>query len=143
MEQLTIPGVDDAQRISTPTQEEVDKIANDNATVADPVDFHINFLQTNFPQFKRCTEVLSKKELIRVLNALVGFPFFEEKPKCSTVYGRHSFDLGLGILNSKYYLSNAQNTIEGMNKLVAKEEELLDNKEIATEVAERNEEEHG
>lgn len=83
----------------------IEQIQANMANVA-PEDMAAKEFQMGMPAFKRFSKEISRKELVRVINALISYPL-EDVPKFQSGIGEDLFKLGTHLMTCKLIMMQA------------------------------------
>lgn len=89
--------------------ENVDQVVQDIAQTnaqRNPEDIAAEFFQQNYRKYKGLLSVLSKKDLMRVNDALIAYPLEMEKLKFNDKRAHLAFALGFRLLEAKQIMMN-------------------------------------
>ena len=88
-----------------PTQEEVDKMAENNAN-RNPEDIAAEFFQQNYSKYRGLLLGLGKKDLLRINEALIAYPLELTEPKFNDRRAHLAFAIGIRLLEAKQIMIN-------------------------------------
>lgn len=118
----------------------VQEMAQNNAQ-RNPEDIAAEFFQQNYPKYRGIMITLGKKDLLRVNEALIGYPLEIVEPKFNDKRAHLAFAMGVRLIEAKQIMINFVQ-LEQMKELAAKSGEAgaspVNNENAVTEQGENN-----
>lgn len=122
-------------------QKTADEILENNTKASSPVDYAAHWFSSYYPVFKKQIQNVGKKDLIKLVDALIAYPLEVTDPKFTSEHANGAFHLGNYLIECKMIMRNAvelENFLETENSEVDATETSPVLNETVTENGETN-----